>query len=95
MSAIFLNENTRFGRESGAGLMRNRCAFTARDMGAEFGDAFTYAVVCGWGSEDDPDDVNAWPEQAAKWGWDEALIEFLRDSHERFSRLSARIEDEP
>ena len=92
---VMLNEHTRFGAESGAGLMRNRCAFTSKDMGAEFGDAFTYAIVSGWGGEDDPDDINAWPEQAAKWGWDAELVEFLRDAHLRFTQLADRSEAQP
>jgi hypothetical protein len=86
---VLLNENTRFGSESGAGLMRNRCAFTSKDMGDEFGDAFTYAIVMGWdGDPDEPGDEGAWTEQAGKWGWDEALVAFLRETHERFTALS-------
>jgi hypothetical protein len=87
---IILSDRTRFGGESGAGLMRNRCAFTSKDMGAEFGDAFTYAIVFGWGSGDDPDDVNARPEEAERWGWDAELVAFLRDAHQRFSQLADR-----
>ena len=47
--AFILSEGSRFGGETGAGLMRNRCAFTPRDMAADWPDAFTYAIVSGWG----------------------------------------------
>lgn len=72
---------------SGAELMRNRCAFTSRDMGAEWADAFAYAVVLGWDDEDDPDNDGAMREVAERHGWDPALMAFLRDAHERFRAL--------
>jgi hypothetical protein len=90
---ILLTEGTRFGGETGAGLMRNRCAFTSRDMGADFGDAFTYAIVLGWDPDpsDEPDeDGSAMDHQAEKWGWDAELVAFLRDTHERFKLLADR-----
>jgi hypothetical protein len=90
--AILLTERARFGGETGAGLMRNRCAFTSRDMGADWPDSFTYAVVFGWDSDepDDDDPHGAMREQAAKWGWDAEMVAFLRDAHERFALLSDR-----
>jgi hypothetical protein len=89
--AVLLSERTRFGGESGAGIMRNRCAFTARDMGADWPEAFTYAIVFGWGPDpDDPDDNGALSDMAAKYGWDTELIAFLRDAHERFKALPDR-----
>lgn len=94
MSAIILSENTRFGGETGAGLMRNRCAFTARDMAADWAESFTYAIVLGWHSEDDPEDgYDALGDQAAKWGWDDALVTFLIDAHQRFKQLADRHQD--
>lgn len=84
---LILNEMLRSGRESGAGLMRNRCAFTSRDMAADWPEAFTYAVVFGWGDDDEP---GAWDELAEKWGWDKELLDFLRDAHKRFSALRDR-----
>lgn len=86
---VILNERTRFGGESGAGLLRNRCAFTPRDMGADWPDAFTFAVVFGW--DGDQDDESAMDEMAARWGWDEAMVEFLRDAHRRFAALPDRL----
>lgn len=84
---IILNENSANGDETGAGLMRNRCAFTSRDMGADWPEAFTYAVVLGWSDgENDPDD--AWDELAQKYGWDDELLTFLRDANARFQQLS-------
>lgn len=91
--AILLTEDSRWGGETGAGLMRNRCAFTSRDMGAHWGDSFTYAVVYGWDPdpEDEPEDGSAMDEQAAKWGWDAEMIEFLREAHRRFEELADRV----
>jgi hypothetical protein len=87
---VILTERTRFGGESGAGLMRNRCAFTPRDMGADWPEAFTYAVVFGW---DDPDpESDAMAEMAARWDWDEPMVEFLRDAHRRFQALADKTE---
>jgi hypothetical protein len=96
MTAIILNENTRFGLETGAGLMRNRCAFTSRDMAADWPDAFTYAVVLGW--DDDPDAdpedrCDAMSAIAERWGWDDEMVAFLRDAHERFARLADKRND--
>jgi hypothetical protein len=82
---VILNDRTRVGDETGAGLMRNRCAFTSKDMGAEWDAAFTYAIVFGWHDDDPEDDATA--EVAEKFGWDETLIAFLRDAHERFKQL--------
>lgn len=91
---VLLTERTRFGAETGAGLMRNRCAFTSRDMGADWPDAFTYAIVLGLDSADPDDDdpEAAMRDQAAQWGWDADLVAFLRDAHERFKALPDRIE---
>lgn len=86
-----LSDRTRFGGETGAGLMRNRCAFTSRDMGADWPEAFTYAVVFGWHDEDDPES-DASAEIAAKFDWDDELVAFLRDAHERFKKLSDKRE---
>ena len=83
-SIVILNEDTRSGGESGAGIMRNRCAFTPRDMGADWPEAFTYAVVFGW------DDATE--EMAVRWGWDSALLDFLRDAHRRFQALPDRTD---
>lgn len=88
---IILSENTRFGGETGAGLMVNRCAFTAKDMGEEFDSAFTYAIVYGWGP-DEPGDADCWPEMAERFGWDEPLLAFLKDAHERFAALPQRTD---
>lgn len=90
--ALILTEGTRFGRETGAGLMRNRCAFTSRDMAADWPDAFTFAIVLGWHDDDHPED-DAWAEIAARYGWDEPLVAFLRDAHERFKALPDRTTD--
>lgn len=82
--------------DSGAGLMRNRCAFTSRDQAADWPEAFTYAIVKGWDAkdEDDPEDVGAMAEVAEKFGWDESLVAFLRDAHERFKQLPDKIQVE-
>lgn len=81
---VVLNERTRFGGETGAGILRNRCAFTPRDMGADWPEAFTYAVVAGWDE--------AMDDMAARWDWDPALVEFLRDAHRRFEQLPDRTD---
>lgn len=77
---MVLNEQTQTGDETGAGLMRNRCAFTSRDMSPGWADAFTYAIVCGWGKK-------ATRDLAEQHGWDDDLVAFLRDAHRRFKRL--------
>jgi hypothetical protein len=84
---IVLSERTRFGGETGAGIMRSRCAFTPRDMSADWPDAFTYAIVMGW---DDSEGESAITGIAEKFEWDAALIEFVRDAHERFKQLADR-----
>lgn len=86
---IILSERSRFGHETGAGILRNRCAFTSRDMGNDWPEAFTYAIVMGW---DDPDvhEEGAMQEMARRYDWDDELIAFLRDAHERFEALSDR-----
>lgn len=86
---VILNEQTRKGDETGAGIVRNRCAFTSRDMGASWSDAFTYAVVFGWDDDEVPAD-GAMDEQAERWQWDPALVGFLRDAHARFAALPDR-----
>lgn len=86
MEAVLLTENIAFGRETGAGIMRNRCAFTSRDMGADWPESFTYAIVLGW--DDDDPECDAMPEQAERHGWDDDLVAFLRDAHERFQALA-------
>lgn len=75
---------------TGAGLMRGRCAFTSRDMSDDWPAAFTYAVVLGWDADpDDPDD-DVMDEIATRFGWDQPLIDFLRDAHRRFEELPDR-----
>ena len=89
---IMLTDRTRFGNETGAGIMRNRCAFTSRDMAHDWPEAFTYAIVWGWHDDDDPDE-DVMPEIAEKFEWDAELIAFLRDAHERFTKLAEKRED--
>ena len=78
--AAVLHEESHAPLSSGADMMRNRCAFTSRDMAAEWPEAFTYAVVFGW--------EEATKEVAARFGWDTELLDFLADAHERFEALS-------
>jgi hypothetical protein len=85
---VVLTERTRFGGETGAAIMRNRCAFTTRDMADDWPAAFTYAIVLGWGDEDDPAGLH---RMAAKWEWDDALVEFLIDAHQRFRGLADKV----
>lgn len=87
---IVLSEHTRFGGESGAGLMRNRCSFTSKDMGEDWDAAFTYAIVNGWDPDpDDPLDIgDPMAEMAKRFDWDEPLVAFLRDAHKRFQELT-------
>lgn len=87
MTHIILNDKTRFGSETGAGIMRNRCAFTSRDMAADWPEAFTYAIVFGWGGDDDDPTEDAWADAAEQFEWDDDLVAFLKDAHERFTRL--------
>ena len=84
MSLIFLSGSTRFPGETAAGALRNKCAFTSRDMGADWPEAFTYAVVMGW------DD--AMSEVAERHGWDAELVAFLRRTHRNFERLAGKRE---
>lgn len=88
---VILSETTRFGAETGAGVMRNRCAFTSRDMAEGWADAFTYAITLGWGGDGGTD---AWDEVAAEQGWDADLVAFLKDAHERFRALADRKTNE-
>jgi hypothetical protein len=94
---IILNDRTRFGGETGAGLMRNRCSFTSKDMAEEWDAAFAYAIINGWDpDEDDPEDSgDPMTAMAKRWDWDEPLVAFLRDAHERFMALPDRHEGEP
>lgn len=71
---------------TGAAIMRNRCAFTSRDMAADWPEAFTYAVVFGWDADDDEDGVM--DTIASRFGWDAELVAFLRETHERFKALA-------
>lgn len=82
MNFVVLSDRTEFGGETGAGLMRNRCAFTSRDMTADWAEAFTYAIVFGW------DDASG--ELANKFRWDDELLRFLADAHKRFAALPDR-----
>lgn len=97
-TVLILTENTRWGGESAAGNMRNRCVFTSRDMGMDWPEAFTYAIVVGWDDDDpDPDEEeSAMDVIAEKFGWDAEMIAFIRDAHERFELLPrTRITDTP
>ena len=87
---VILSEGTRTGNETGAGLMRNRCAFTSRDMADDWPAAFTYAIVLGWHDDDDPEYTGAMDELAEKFDWDAEMVAFLRDAHERFRALPDR-----
>lgn len=86
---VMLSEDTMFTDQTGAGILRNRCAFTSRDMGADWPEAFTYAVVFGWHDDEHPED-DATDEIARKHAWDDELISFLRETHERFKLLTDR-----
>lgn len=88
---IVLSERTRSGDQTGAGILRNQCAFTSRDMGAGWPEAFTYAIVFGWDDEDGVDE-SAYPELVERFGYDDDLIAFLRDAHERFKALPDKRE---
>lgn len=66
--------------------MRDHCAFTSRDQGADWASAFTYAVVFGWGGEPG-DSEDAWPEIAERFGWDQELVDFLKRTHAEFDKL--------
>lgn len=83
---VILDDKTRFGPETGAGLMRNRCAFTSRDMAADWPEAFTYAIVFGWGGEEPDEDC--WAGLAEKYEWDDEMVAFLKDAHARFEKLA-------
>jgi hypothetical protein len=78
--------------ETSAEMMRDRCAFTSQDMSEGWANAFTYAIVLGWDADpdDDPDDAGVMDLIAARFGWDERMVEFLRDAHRRFSELPDR-----
>lgn len=90
---VFLTERARFGRETGAGVMRNRCAFTSRDMAADWPEAFTYGIVLGWDADPNhPEDGDPMPELAERYEWDTELIAFIRDAHERFKALADKRE---
>ena len=84
---VILSDKTRRGWETGAGIMRNRCAFTSRDMGDDWPEAFTYAIVAGWDE--------AMTEMAEKFEWDAPLVEFLNDAHTRFAELADRTDPTP
>jgi hypothetical protein len=78
---VILNEESRwYSTETGASIMRNRCAFTSTDMAADWHHAFTYAVVFGW--------KGAWREVAERYEWDDELVAFLKDAHRRFKKLA-------
>lgn len=93
---IIMSENSFSEGASGAELMRNRCSFTSRDMAADWPEAFTYAIVKGWYNDDEDDEDYmsdaAMQECAEKFGWDDTLVEFLKDAHERFKKLPSKPE---
>ena len=91
---IVLNEESFSDETTGAGRLRNACAFTSRDMGADWPEAFTWAIVFGWGDEDYPDE-DATSEIAEKFGWDDQLVAFLEDAHKRFLALPDKQPSEP
>ena len=74
--------------------MVNRCAFTSRDMAHDWPEAFTYAIVLGWHDDDDPS-CDAMQEIAEQFEWDDELVAFLRDCHERFKTLKTKREETP
>ena len=93
MRYVILNERTRFGGETGADLMRNRCSFTSKDMAEEWDAAFAYAIILGWDAdEDEPEEDGCMEAMAERWGWDAEMVAFLRDTHERFAALSSRMD---
>ena len=89
MRAVILTESSAFGDETGAGIMRNRCAFTSRDMASDWPEAFAYAIVSGWDDDtDEPEESDAMSELAGKFDWDAEMVTFLRDAHQRFAELA-------
>ncbi len=61
-------------------------AFDSRDWSESNRLATIYAIVFGWG--DDDDIFNAWSEVKERFGWSDANVERLKKFHEEWKRLS-------
>lgn len=70
--------------------LESAIAFDVRDWSLDRRDAWIYAIVVGWESDDPDDDFNAMESVAAKHGWDEETVARLRRLRSRF-QMAARM----
>ena len=59
-------------------------AFDSRDWSGDNRLATIYAIVFGWGGDDD---IDAWSEVKEQFGWSDANVERLKKFHEEWKRL--------
>lgn len=64
-------------------------AFDVRDWGADRRSAWIYAIVFGWGEEDDDE---AWNEMREAHGWDDEDIKRAKQYHEQWEALKIKLE---
>lgn len=62
-------------------------AFDVRDWSEDNRLATIYAIVFGYGDDDD-DIYDAWSEVQERFGWSDATVERLKKFHEEWKRLS-------
>lgn len=61
-------------------------AFDSRDWAEDNRLAKIYAIVFGWGGDDD-NIFDAWSEVKERFGWSDAHVERLKKLHEEWKRL--------
>ena len=62
-------------------------AFDSRDWAGDNRLATIYAIVFGWGVDDDKF-TDTWSEMKEKFGWSDANVERLKKFHEEWKRMS-------
>lgn len=62
-------------------------AFDARDWSEDNRLATIYAIVFGWGDDEDNETFDCWSEVKEKFRWSDANVERLKKFHEEWKRL--------
>ncbi len=62
-------------------------AFDARDWSKDNRLATIYAIVFGWGDDEDNETFDCWSEVKEKFGWSDANVERIKKFHEEWKRL--------
>lgn len=62
-------------------------AFDVRDWSEDRRLAAIYAIVFGWGGDEDNDPFDCWSKVKGKFGWSDEGVERLKKLHEEWKRL--------